>query len=166
MNEIVKEFGIQWPLLVASIVNFVILLFLMKKFLYKPVLKILDERKEMIEKSVKTAEQIEKDKEKTEERIKVSLRLANDEAMKVIARSHASAEKAKDAIIKEAEIKAGEIVEQAKEEIKRERERASAELKAESANLISEALKKIIIERKDDIDDERLIKEVAEKIGG
>ncbi len=166
MNEIVKEFGIQWPLLVASIVNFVILLFLMKKFLYKPVLKILDERKEMIEKSVKTAEQIEKDKEKTEERIKVSLRLANDEAMKVIARSHASAEKAKDVIIKEAEIKAGEIVEQAKEEIKRERERASAELKAESANLISEALKKIIIERKDDIDDERLIKEVAEKIGG
>jgi len=51
--EILKEFGIQPTLLLAQIVNFLIILFVLKKFFYKPIIKVLDARKKRIEVSLK-----------------------------------------------------------------------------------------------------------------
>ena len=47
--EIIKQFGINPILLAAQVVNFIVLLFIFKKLLYKPILKVLDERKKKIE---------------------------------------------------------------------------------------------------------------------
>lgn len=58
--EILKQFGINPLLLAAQVVNFFLLLFILKKFLYKPILKVLEERKKKIEESLKNAEEIEK----------------------------------------------------------------------------------------------------------
>ena len=60
MDKILAEFGVQPVLLAAQAVNFLILLLLLKKFLYKPVLKVLDARKIKIAHSLKQAEEIEK----------------------------------------------------------------------------------------------------------
>ena len=60
MEKILAEFGVQPVLLAAQVVNFLILLFLLKKFLYKPVLKVLETRKMGIAQSLKQAEEIEK----------------------------------------------------------------------------------------------------------
>ena len=60
MEKILAEFGVQPVLLAAQVVNFLILLFLLKKFLYKPVLKVLETRKMRIAQSLKQAEEIEK----------------------------------------------------------------------------------------------------------
>ncbi|MBU2632677.1 F0F1 ATP synthase subunit B, partial [Patescibacteria group bacterium] len=46
--EIVKQFGLDPVLLVAQIVNFLILLFILKKLLYKPVLELLKKREDTI----------------------------------------------------------------------------------------------------------------------
>lgn len=58
--EILNQFGINPLLLLAQVVNFFLLLFILKKFLYKPILKVLEERKKKIEESLKNAEEIEK----------------------------------------------------------------------------------------------------------
>ena len=60
MEKILAEFGVQPVLLAAQVVNFLILLFLLKKFLYGPILKILQKRKDTIAQSLKNAEEIEK----------------------------------------------------------------------------------------------------------
>jgi len=58
--EIFNQFGINPLLLLAQVVNFAVLLFILKRFLYKPILKVLEERKKRIEESLKNAEEIEK----------------------------------------------------------------------------------------------------------
>lgn len=58
MTELVKSLGIEWPLMVAQMVNFAILLFILERFVYKPVMKMLDERREGIAESVKREKQI------------------------------------------------------------------------------------------------------------
>ena len=58
--EIFKDFGVEPVLLLAQIVNFVILLYLLKRFLYQPILKVLEERKNKIATSLKQAEDIQK----------------------------------------------------------------------------------------------------------
>lgn len=58
--EILNQFGINPLLLVAQIVNFAILLFILKRFLYRPILKVLEERKKKIADSLKNAEDVEK----------------------------------------------------------------------------------------------------------
>ena len=55
MEKILSDFGVQPILLLAQIVNFLILLILLKKFLYKPILQVLEKRKETIDEATKQA---------------------------------------------------------------------------------------------------------------
>lgn len=65
--DFLKDFGVQPILLAAQVVNFFILLFILKKFLYGPILKVLETRKKTIEQSLKNAEEIEKKLQQTQE---------------------------------------------------------------------------------------------------
>ena len=58
--DILSQFGVKPILLAAQVVNFLILLFILKKFLYGPILKVLSERRKKIEDSLKNVEEIEK----------------------------------------------------------------------------------------------------------
>ena len=50
--------GIEWPLLISQLINFILLIVLMRMFLYKPVLNMLNARKERIAQSMKDAERV------------------------------------------------------------------------------------------------------------
>ena len=82
--EIVKEFGINPVLLLAQIVNFTILLLILKRFIYKPILKSLDERKSKIAKSLREAEEIERKFQKISEEQAAILNKARTEASELI----------------------------------------------------------------------------------
>jgi F-type H+-transporting ATPase subunit b len=58
--EILQSLGIDWKLLLAQIINFLVILFLLKRFAYKPFLKILRDRKEIIKQGVEKSEKAEK----------------------------------------------------------------------------------------------------------
>ena len=75
--EILKNFGIQPTLLLAQIVNFTIILFVLKKFFYKPITKVLEERKRRIEESLKNADEIEAKLQKTAEKTAQILEFGN-----------------------------------------------------------------------------------------
>lgn len=82
--EILNQFGINPILLAAQVVNFLILLFILKKFMYKPILKVLDARKQKIEDSLKNAEELERRlKEVSEKEAEAILRGAK-EGQKII----------------------------------------------------------------------------------
>ncbi len=100
--EIIKEFGVNQTLLVAQVINFLIILFLLKKFLYKPMLETLKKRKDTIEQGVKNAEQARLLLEKTAEKEKQVLKHAQDQAKVLID----EAKKQKDEILEEADKKA------------------------------------------------------------
>ena len=56
MSELFATFGVNWKLLLAQAVNFGLLLTVLTYFLYKPVLKIIDERREKVAEGVRKAE--------------------------------------------------------------------------------------------------------------
>ena len=131
--EIFKDFGIQPILLLAQIINFVILLFLLKRFLYKPILKVLDERKKRIETSLKQAEEIQK-----------KFVEANIEQEKILDTAKLQASKIIENAKEEAKVLSRKLQEETNKEIESTLERAKSALQLEKQKMISEAKGKIV----------------------
>ena len=89
--DILKNFGVDPVLVGAQIVNFLIIFYLLKKFLYKPVLGMLKKRADKIEEGLKQAEESRLALEKTLEEEKKILSKAQDEAKKIIEESRTQA---------------------------------------------------------------------------
>ena len=106
-------------LLVAQIINFLILFFVLSKLLYKPLLKILDERKRKIEDSLKGARKIEERLAKLEEKEKDVLRSA-----------FAKADEEKDKIVEIAQEEKKRIISEAKQAGEKEVQKAIEKIKA------------------------------------
>src|SRR3990167_5639362 len=82
--ELINNFGIDPVLLLAQVINFIIVLFILKRFLYKPVLGMLKKRKDDIASSIKNTEETERRLKKTIEEEKEILKKAQDRAKKII----------------------------------------------------------------------------------
>lgn len=143
MDQILNQFGIKPLLLAAQIVNFLVLLWILKKTLYKPILKVLEERKQKIAESLKNAEEIQKKLEQTELDREEKLTDAAREAKKMLEETSKSVTQ----IIEEAHIKASKdaenIISKGKESIKADREKMHQEMREELSRIITVALEKV-----------------------
>ena len=156
--EILNEFGIDWRLLAAQIVNFAILLFILKKILYKPILKMLEERRERIAQAEKNADDIEKRLEKIESEREKTIETASKEAMKILE----DATKTSSQIIEEAHTKASEdinlMIEKAKDQIAQDRDKMREEIRSELADLVASAMTVVYEKKLTKSDQEEIIK--------
>lgn len=159
MSELLTKLGIDWKLLIAQIVNFLVLLFVLWKFAYGPIVAMLEKRQKKIEQGLADADKAQKNLEKSEERQKEILKKARTEAKEIVEKAHLQAEKSKSEISASAKVQAGKIIASAKEEIEREKEKTIAEIKAEIGGLVVSAAEKIISEKIDDKKDKELIEE-------
>ena len=136
MDKILADFGVQPVYLAAQVVNFIVLLLILKKFLYRPILKVLEDRKKTVSESLINAEQIEVQLQVTEQesakklsevskQAKMILDNASNTANQIIADAH---EKAK------ADIES--MIEKGKENIIVEREMMKKEMSEELAGLV------------------------------
>ncbi|MBI2634802.1 F0F1 ATP synthase subunit B [Candidatus Peregrinibacteria bacterium] len=130
--DLIDKLGIDPKLLVAQIVNFVILLLVLTKLVYKPLLKVLDDRKKMIAKSVDDGKKIEERLLALEDDRKKVISDAGREAMMIV-------EKAK----KEAEEGRAKALENAKKEISAVAEKYRAQLQAEKADIFNQLKKEM-----------------------
>jgi len=67
--DIFEQFGIDWRLLIVQIFNFVILLFILHKLLFKPVLSAIEKRRKSVEESAKSVARIEAQTQQAQEKI-------------------------------------------------------------------------------------------------
>lgn len=141
--EILKQFGVNPILLAAQIVNFFILLFILKKFLYKPILKVLEVRKNKIEESLKNAEEIEKRLAEISEREEEAILKAAREGEKMIKEAGEAASQ----IIEDGKKKYQDILSQATEDTKKllqtEKMKLEQEIKESMADFVVLALEKV-----------------------
>lgn len=153
--EIFDEFGIKPVLLAAQVVNFLILLFILKKFLYKPILKVLEERKHRIEDSLKNAAEIERRLAETEQQAEKILNKALAEGQKILDQSNQAAAQIIDGANKTAEQILQKATEDGKKLIELEKEMLMRQVRENVGSLISLVLEKVIgkkITRKDQIE--------------
>ena len=152
--------GINLPLLVVFIINFVILFGLLSVVLYKPVLKVLDERQTKIKESMDQAEQIREETARSEEQIKTHLETARKEGQAVIAQATQIGERLKGEAKEGARKEAESLIAKAQAEIKQERDKTVDELRQEFASIAILAAEKVINESLDKEKHRKLIDEV------
>lgn len=161
----VAKLGINFPSLIAQIINFVILLALLYLFAYKPILKMLDKRSEKIKESMDQAERIKQQTAQTEEQVKAQLDAARKEGQALIAQASKLGEKLKEEARKEARQEAETVITRARAEIQRENEEAADALRREFADLAIKAAEKVISQTLDRESHRRLIDEVLSQAG-
>lgn len=144
METLLSSFGIEWKMLLAQLVNFGILVFVLSKLVYKPLLKVIDER----EKSAKDAENksasIEETLKETEANQKKVLADARAHGEKLIKEVEKNAESLKKSLVEEAKAEASKIISAGEKKLKEEQEKLHKEFKAEALSLIAEALEKTV----------------------
>ncbi len=141
--------SISWPELIFALINFAVLLLILKKFLYKPFLKIMDERKEGINKALADAAKARDEVAATQKNIDIQIAKARVESQALIKAAQEKAENAKAQILLEAREEARLISQMAREEIEKDQARALRELKKELADMIVLATGKILEEEID-----------------
>lgn len=164
MEKILSDFGVQPILLLAQVVNFLVLLFILKKLLYKPILKVLEERKRKIEESLSNAEKIQKELEETEAKSQQILDRAIEEGKTVIAEANVAANQ----IHTDAQVKSKAnteaMMEQAMVMIAGEKEKMKSEVKSEVATMIEMSLEKVLGKTLDSKMQQKLVEESVKTI--
>ena len=157
MEELIKTFHIDWKLIVAQLVNFAIVLWVLKKFAYGPVLKMMTERADKIEKGVKDAESAGAKLAEITEKEKAVLVEARKQAQEIVAKAEALALKSKDEIIAEAKVQSEKVLADSAKKIEQEKNQMMQEVKGQIASLVISATSKIVDIKVDEEKDKDLI---------
>ena len=159
-----EQFGFTPVLFFSNVVSFLLVCWLLHRFAYKPILKVLEERRQRIAESLDNVEKIKEQLATAEEKHTEILTRANLEAQKMIdeARSSASAlgEARRQQAVTDAEI----IIKQAREAVTHERDQMFAELRHEVARLVVETTGKVAGKVLTDADQRRLNEEAAKEV--
>lgn len=154
-------------LLIAQIVNFLIIFFILKRFAYKPVLEILKKREEEIKKGLKEAEESQKLLENAEQKEREILQKAQVEAEKMISDAKKEAQEEKDLATTNAKTEAEKILEQARLTISQETKEAEDQLTRKvggiAITLLEKSLKGIFGEKEQKILIEKATKAISKE---
>ena len=161
--EGLASLGINLPMLVAQIVNFVILFGLLYLVAYKPIMRMLDERSRRVKESMEQTEYIKQQAERAEEESKKQIDAATKEGQEQIARAVRTGEEVRQQAQQEARQDAEFLITRARTEIQRERDEAIDELRKEVADLTIMAAEKVIERSLDKEAHRQLIDEVLRK---
>src|SRR3989344_7579708 len=127
MAELIHKLGIDWKLLIAQAVNFLVLLWLLKKFLYGPIIELLRSRRAAIEDAARKNEEITEAFKQIEQRSQAEYDRAKSQADAIIQDAKKAAKARGEELMKEAEAKIALVILEAKARIEEERAKMMAE---------------------------------------
>ncbi len=139
--------------------NFVILLALLQFILYKPLVKLLDERGKRIKDGVENAEKAELMLKESNMVRQDMLKRTSAETQELMEKARVNAEGLKNTIITDAHNEAGKIIESGQALVDMEREKTMQDMKAMAVNMVVKAAEKILREKIDGSKDAQLIQE-------
>lgn len=157
-------FGVDLPKLIFQVVNFLLLLYLLNRFLFKPVLKLLDERESRIRKGLEDADAAARDRELARAEREAALDEARKEAQAMVARANKIAEDSRAEILAEAKAQADKVTARAREEITAEKDKAMAELRATVADLALQAAGRLVRSEMDTPTQRRLVEDFLKEV--
>jgi len=159
MNELITKRGIDWRLLVAQVINFLILLAILYKFLYKPVLAMFEKRTATIEKSLEDAKKIEENLKAAEAACDAKIMEAREESKKIVEKARVLAESEGAEIIAKNKAAVEATVKQSREQIAAEKSKMLQDAKGSISELVFAATEKVLREKLDEKADKKLIEE-------
>ncbi len=140
----IGSLGINLPILIAQIVNFTILLVVLRLVAWGPLLKMLDERRERIRESLASAEEMKSKAAESDRQLSDQIEAARREAQGLVAQAQEVANRIQAEARTQAQADADATLARARNEIQLERDSAIADLRKEFADLTIAAAEKVI----------------------
>ena len=156
----ISALGFNLPALIAQLINFLLLLIVFRVILYKPLLRILDERKKRIQEGLDASDEAKRRLSQTEQEVAKELEKARQEGQGLIAQAQQISARIQEEAREGARHEAEQLLERARGEIQLERDSAIAQLRREFAGLTITAAERVIKEELDPEKHRRLIQEV------
>jgi F-type H+-transporting ATPase subunit b len=163
-RDLAETFGWNWQLFLSQVISFTIVALLLRRFAYKPILGILEERRRRIEEGLLNAEKIKQELAEAEKRYAEILAKANAQAQKMIDEARESSAHLSERKQQEAVTAAEQIIAKAREAAALERERTMAQLKHELGRLVVETTAKVTGKVLTPEDQKRLQEEAARQV--
>lgn len=149
--------GVDGKAFIIQLITFILAFVILKKYAFKPIIKVLDARRETIESGVQLGEEMKQERSKLDAEVEKALQEGRKKADAIIAGAQ---DTAKDTIREaedKAKVKAANIVKEAESRIVQDTARARKQLESELVGLISDATEAIIDEKVDSKKDAELI---------
>ncbi|MGK0468521.1 F0F1 ATP synthase subunit B [Clostridium sp.] len=159
------EMGIKLSTVIAAMVNFLLLLFIAKHFLFIPVGKILQTRKQELDSSFEKANSDKEEANRLKIENEEKLNLAKQEGKEIVEKYKQKAEKISGELIQNAKQEAELIIQRARVEIEREQEKAKSEIKAQVIDLSLVLSEKALGKHIDESEHRKLIEDFIFKVG-
>ena len=162
--EILYTLGIDWKLLLAQVVNFGVLAAVLAYFVYKPILKLIDSRRDAVKKSMDDVERIGRQREEMEEFRKAEMQKIEKEANRLMEFAKADVAKAKDEMVAAAKKEADDALARGRQQLETEKQRIAADLSKSAAKLVVKLTGKILEKELSPADQDRLITQLEQSV--
>ncbi|MCH3950506.1 MAG: F0F1 ATP synthase subunit B [Acidaminococcus sp.] len=149
--------------LIAQIVNFLILLWILAKFAYKPLLKAMDDRRMRIVKDMDNAENARKDAEALKQQYVDKMKDAKKEANAIIAKANAQAQQIHDEMLAQAQKEREEILNSGRDRVEAERKKALLDVREQVIALSTEIAGRVLEQKLTSQADQDLVARVTDK---
>ena len=164
VTKITQDFGISVPFILAQILNFSIVAFILWKFAFKPVLATLDERQKKIASGLQYAEEMKAKLEAVQQDSIASAKKAQAEAAKIIDEARKAAKEFLDRQTQESAAKAADILAKAQQVIEQEKKKMLAEARTEIARLVIEISQRVLAKEMSDAERSRYNESAAREL--
>ena len=164
VTETADSFGFDVKIFLSQVISFVIVALLLKQFAYKPILAVLEERRQRIAEGLLNAEKIKEQLAEGEQRQKEILAAANATAQKMIDEARSSAGAIAERKQQEAIVAAEQILAKAREASALEHERTMSDLKRELGRLVVDTTAKVTGKVLTSEDQKRLQEEASRQV--
>ena len=164
IEEIARTFGVDWPHLIAQMISFCIVCALLYRFAYGPILKMLEERRQLIAQGLANSEKIKAELDRTEAQRQEVMLQANAQATRSIEEARAAAARLQARETQKAIAAAEQIIAKAREAAAQDHARMLAELKREVGRLVVQTTAAITGKILTAEDQRRLAEETARQL--
>jgi F-type H+-transporting ATPase subunit b len=164
VGKVAQQFGVYWPNLIAQIILFGIVYYVLKKFAFQAVISMLEERRRRIEEGQLNAEKIKRQLAEAQTKYEEILAKANAESQRLLEEVRASGDRLAEQKRQEAIAAAEQIALKAQESMTLERDKIMAEMKQELGRLVVDTTARVTGKVLSPQDQERINEEAARQI--
>jgi F-type H+-transporting ATPase subunit b len=164
VGKVAQQFGVYWPNLIAQVILFGIVYFVLKRFAFQRVIAMLEERRRRIEEGQLNAEKIKKQLAEAQTKYEEILAKANADSQKLLEEVRAGGDRLAEQKRQEAITAAEQITLKAQEAIALERDKTMAEMKRELGRLVVDATSRVTGKVLSPDDHQKINEETARQI--
>jgi F-type H+-transporting ATPase subunit b len=162
MDQLLSQLGIDWRLLISQAVNFFLLLVVLRVFVYKPLLKLLHDRRARIEEGITKAEEADRRLQEVDVIGRGKIKEAEVEAVGILKKTETKAKEVEAKLLAEAKQKEAAALRNIEELLQGKEVEAMRALDKEASSLVKRAIAKLVELSPEKIDDALVAKAVEE----